>query len=66
MTLAAVRKSGPNANASGNFPVYGPLKVRGFGFIDSGCHLLVNLLSQRRPEDTLESCSGKGKSKWGR
>ena len=34
----------------GTLPVYGPLKVRGFGFIDSGCHLLVNLLSERRPE----------------
>ena len=35
---------------SGTLPVYGPLKVRGFGFIDSGCHLLVNLLPERRPE----------------
>jgi hypothetical protein len=34
----------------GTLPVYGPLKVRGFWFIGSGCHLLVNLLSERRPE----------------
>jgi cyclic beta-1,2-glucan synthetase len=33
----------------GTLPVYGPLKVRGFGFINSGCHLLVNLLPTLRP-----------------
>ena len=34
----------------GTLPVYGPLKVRGFGFIDSGCHRVVNRLPERRPE----------------
>jgi hypothetical protein len=45
----------------GTLPVYGSLKVRNFEFINSGCYLLVNLLRERRPEDTLESCSGNGK-----
>ncbi|MFN7343566.1 MAG: hypothetical protein ACK5TA_09540, partial [bacterium] len=43
-------KQRPELTPGGTLPVYGPLKVRGFGFIDSGCHLLVNLLSERRPE----------------
>ena len=34
----------------GTLPVYGPLKVREFGFIDSGCLLLVNGLPERRTE----------------
>ncbi len=39
-----------SGRSAGTLPVYGPLKVRGFGFMDSGCHLLGNLLSERRPE----------------
>jgi hypothetical protein len=38
------------ADKFGTFQVYNPSKVRVFGFIDSNCHLLVNLRLERRPE----------------